>query len=330
MKFIKFKKFITKLIIFILLIIPKYSYAYSKYVIPGGNTIGIEVNSKGVLVTDFYEVNNKLIAKDSGFKVNDLIIEVENKKVESINDMVNIINNTNKSTIKFKVKRNNITKEIDLKVNNEERGILKTGLYVKDKINGIGTLSYIDPTTKIFGSLGHEIIESKTKQKFEIKDGTIYEATVSNISKSEIGKAGEKNAIYNKEEIYGEIKENETTGIYGKYLEDVTNKEIIEIAEINEIKLGKAMIKTVIKDNLIEEFSINIIKINKESPTKNILFEITDEKLLNATGGIIQGMSGSPIIQNNKLIGAVNYVVVNDPKKGYGIFITTMLEEGEN
>lgn len=330
MKFIKIKKFITKLIIFVLLIIPKYSYAYSKYVIPGGNTIGIEVNSKGVLVTDFYEVNNKLLAKESGFKINDLIIEVENKKVESINDMVNIINNTNKSTINFKVKRNNITKEIALKVNNEERGILKTGLYVKDKINGIGTLSYIDPTTKIFGSLGHEIIESKTKQKFEIKDGTIYEATVSNISKSEIGKAGEKNAVYNKEEIFGEIKENETTGIYGKYLEDITNKETIEIAETNEIKLGKATIKTVIKDNLVEEFSINIIKINKESPTKNILFEITDERLLNATGGIVQGMSGSPIIQNNKLIGAVNYVVVNDPKKGYGIFITTMLEEGEN
>lgn len=330
MKFIKIKKFITKLIIFVLLIIPKYSYAYSKYVIPGGNTIGIEVNSKGVLVTDFYEVNNKLLAKESGFKVNDLIIEVENKKVESINDMVNVINNTNKSTINFKVKRNNITKEIALKVNNEERGILKTGLYVKDKINGIGTLSYIDPTTKIFGSLGHEIIESKTKQKFEIKDGTIYEATVSNISKSEIGKAGEKNAVYNKEEIFGEINENETTGIYGKYLEDITNKETIEIAETNEIKLGKATIKTVIKDNLVEEFSINIIKINKESPTKNILFEITDERLLIETGGIVQGMSGSPIIQNNKLIGAVNYVVVNEPKKGYGIFITTMLKEGEN
>ncbi|MBO5120577.1 MAG: PDZ domain-containing protein [Bacilli bacterium] len=330
MKFIKIKKFITKLIIFVLLIIPKYSYAYSKYVIPGGNTIGIEVNSKGVLVTDFYEVNNKLLAKESGFKINDLIIEVENKKVESINDMVNIINNTNKSTINFKVKRNNITKEIALKVNNEERGILKTGLYVKDKINGIGTLSYIDPTTKIFGSLGHEIIESKTKQKFEIKDGTIYEATVSNISKSEIGKAGEKNAVYNKEEIFGEINENETTGIYGKYLEDITNKETIEIAETNEIKLGKATIKTVIKDNLVEEFSINIIKINKESPTKNILFEITDERLLIETGGIVQGMSGSPIIQNNKLIGAVNYVVVNEPKKGYGIFITTMLKEGEN
>ena len=244
--------------------------------------------------------------------------------------MVNVINNTNKSTINFKVKRNNITKEIALKVNNEERGILKTGLYVKDKINGIGTLSYIDPTTKIFGSLGHEIIESKTKQKFEIKDGTIYEATVSNISKSEIGKAGEKNAVYNKEEIFGEINENETTGIYGKYLEDITNKETIEIAETNEIKLGKATIKTVIKDNLVEEFSINILKINKESPTKNILFEITDERLLIETGGIVQGMSGSPIIQNNKLIGAVNYVVVNEPKKGYGIFITTMLKEGEN
>lgn len=330
MNFIKLKKLITKLLIIVLLIIPKYSYAYSKYVIPGGNTIGIEVNSKGVLVIDFYEVNNKLIAKESGFKINDLITEVENIKVESINDMVNVINNTNKSQIKFKVKRNNITKEINLKVNNEERGILKTGLYVKDKINGIGTLSYIDPTTKIFASLGHEIIESKTKQKFEIKDGSIYEATVSNITKSEIGKAGEKNAVYNKQEIYGQIYENEESGIYGKYLEDITNKETIEIAEINQIKLGKAIIKTVINDNLIEDFTINILKINKDNSTKNILFEITDERLLKETGGIVQGMSGSPIIQDNKLIGAVNYVVVNDPKKGYGIFITTMLEEGEN
>lgn len=330
MKFIKFKKIISKLIIIVLLIIPKYSYAYSKYVIPGGNTIGIEVNSKGVLVIDFYEVNNKLLAKESGFKINDLIIEVENQKVESINDMVNIINNSNKNTIKFKVKRDNITKEISLKVNNEEKGILKTGLYVKDKINGIGTLSYIDPTTKIFGSLGHEIIESKTKQKFEIKDGTIYEATVSNITKSEIGKAGEKNATFNKEEIFGQIKENETTGIYGKYLEDINNLETIEIAEKDQVDLGEAIIKTVIKDNIVEDFKVNIIKINKDSKTKNILFEIKDERLLNETGGIVQGMSGSPIIQNNKLIGAVNYVVVNEPTKGYGIFITTMLEEGEN
>ena len=326
----KFKNNLLKILLLVLLIIPHHAFAYSKYVIPGGETIGIEVNSKGILVVGFYKVNNKFIAKEAGFKTNDLIIEINNEKVETINEMLNVIKKSTSESINFKVIRNKQTKNIKLNLKYESDTVLKTGLYVKDKINGIGTLSYIDPETKIFGSLGHEILESTTASKFEIKDGKIYEAIVSNIKKSTTGSAGEKNASYNKDEIYGEIKENESTGIYGKYLDEIKDENTIEIGDKNFVTTGKATIRTVIKDKKIGEYSINIIKIDKDSKTKNILFEITDEKLLETTGGIVQGMSGSPIIQDNKLIGAVNYVIVNEPTKGYGIFITTMLEEGEN
>ncbi len=326
----KFKNNLFKILLLILLIIPHQTFAYSKYVIPGGETIGIEVNSKGILVVGFYKVDNKFIAKEAGFKTNDLIIEVNNTKIKNINEMLEVIKNSKNKTINFKVFRNKQIKDIKLNLKYEKDSVLKTGLYVKDKINGIGTLSYIDPNTRVFGSLGHEILETTTASKFEIKDGKIYEAIVSNIKKSKTGSAGEKNASYNKEEIYGHINENEKTGIYGKYLDEINSSNTIEIGDKNFVTTGNATIRTVIKNKEVGEYSINILKINKDSETKNILFEITDKKLLDETGGIVQGMSGSPIIQNNKLIGAVNYVIVNEPTKGYGIFITTMLEEGEN
>lgn len=326
----KLKNNIIKILITILLIIPHSVLAYSSHVIPGGETIGIEVNSKGVLVVGFYEVDNKFIAKDAGFKIGDIITTANETKVDSIDSMVEALNSRSTTASVFKVLRNGKEKELSLELKVGSDQVLKTGLYVKDKINGVGTLSYIDPSTKIFGSLGHEILESNTASKFEIKDGKIYEATVSSITRSKVGSAGEKNASYNKEEIYGSIKENTTTGIYGIYTDEIDTEKAIEIGPSDTVTTGPATIRTVIEKDVIGEYKINILKINPNSKTKNILFEITDEALLKETGGIIQGMSGSPIIQNNKLIGAVNYVIVNDPSKGYGIFITTMLEEGES
>lgn len=320
------KRYFYKILLLFLLIIPINVFAYSKYVIPGGETIGIEVNSKGILIVDFYKVNNRFIAKEAGFEVGDRIIKVDSIEVNNINEMLDIIKETNKKNINFIVERNNTNLELKLPLT-KENGIIKTGLYVKDKINGIGTITYIDPETKIYGSLGHEIVESKTLSRFEIKDGNIYEASVQSIIKSKRGVAGEKNAITNKNNLYGTVKENEITGIYGTYTKDI-NKDLIEISDT--ITTGEAYIKTVIKDDIVEDFKINILQIDKKSKTKNILFEIIDKKLLKETGGIIQGMSGSPIIQNNKLVGAVNYVIVNDTSKGYGIFITTMLEEGDS
>ena len=313
------------LVLSFLLLLPVNTLAYSNYVITGGETIGIEVNSLGIMVVGFYDVNNKSIAKDAGFMIGDRILEVNGNEVSNINEM---INNVGEET-DFTVVRDNKAKHIKLKSDRDASGILKTGLYVKDRISGIGTLTYIDPESKVFGALGHEILETTTITKFEIKDGKIYDATVNEIVKSRNGRAGEKNARYDRNNLEGTINKNETSGIYGIYQEDFTDREKMKVGKVSEIKLGEALIRTVVHDNEIEDFEINILNINKDSETKNILFEVVSPTLLELTGGIVQGMSGSPIIQDDKIIGAVNYVIVNDTAKGYGIFITTMLEEGD-
>ena len=315
----------------ILFIMPTNIYAYSKYVIPGGETIGIEVNSNGVLVVGFYEVDSKYIGKDAGFLVGDTITKINGTEVSDINEMVNVVNSEAEKDNQLDVtiirddKSSNLT--LDLICDSDD--VCKTGLYVKDEITGIGTLTYIDPKTTIFGALGHEITERTTGEKFEIKDGKIFKATVTDNTKSENGSPGEKNAIYDEGVTYGSIRSNEESGIFGEYKDDLLETEALEVGTKDDVKKGEATIRTVINGNEVKEYTINILNVNKDSSIKNILFEIMDEELLKETGGVIQGMSGSPIIQNEKLVGAVTHVIVNDAKKGYGIFITTMLEEGD-
>ena len=311
------------LLIYFILLFPISVFAYDK-VIPGGETIGIEVHSNGVLVVGFYKVNGKSIAKDNGFKLGDTIIKVNNIKVYNIDSMLEVIEKSNDKAT-FTVVRNNKIKTITSDLILED-DTLKTGLYVKDQINGLGTLSFI-LEDKTFGSLGHEIMESSTLERFDISNGEIYDASVSEIIKSYDGSAGEKNAIIDKSEITGIVTENDTTGIYGNYNGDISNREFVDVGNINDISLGEAYIRTVVEGDRVEQFKINILNINKNDRTKNILFEIVDSNLINKTGGVIQGMSGSPIMQNGKMIGVVNYVIVNEPTKGYGIFLTTMLDE---
>lgn len=315
---------------FLYVFIPVNALAYSSYVIPGGETVGIEVSSKGVLVVGFYKVDDEYLGKNLGFKIGDRIMKVNNTDVETIDEMISIVNNKKEDKTKFTILRDDkeIELNVDLKKNNE--GVYKTGLYIKDSIVGIGTLTYIDPDTKKFGALGHEIIEKTTAEKFEIKDGKIFESNVTNIDKSSNNSAGEKNATYNKGKVFGTIVENEPSGVFGNYSDNLPTKDKLKVAEPDEIKTGEATIQTVLKDEKVESFKINILRLDDSNDTKNILFEITDTRLLEEAGGIVQGMSGSPIIQDNKIVGAVTHVIVNDVTKGYGIFITTMLKEGEN
>ena len=302
--------------------------AYSDYIIPGGENIGIEIKSKGVMVVGLYEVNGKYIAKESGLKVGDIITKINDQKAETIDEMTKIIGSSNE-TIKINFLRDDKEQTTTMNLIKDENNIYKTGLYVKDEIKGIGTLTFIDPNTKLFGALGHEIIEKSTGQILEVKDGKIYNSKVTNIEPSRDGNPGEKNALF-KNEI-GEIKENTNKGIFGKYNEKLPEKTKYKVAKQNEIKTGEAKILTVLNDEEVKEYKIEILKISdKEEKTKNLLFEITDKELLETTGGIVQGMSGSPIIQDNYIIGAVTHVVVDSPTKGYGIFITNMLEEAEN
>ena len=324
-----------RLIVLLLLInimLPLNVLAYSDYIIAGGQNIGIQLNSNGVLIVGTYKIGSKDPSKDAKIQTGDKIISINDIKVESIDEMLDIINNsTNPESINITYLRGSQTKTTTLNLVMDDNNIYKTGLYVKDSINGVGTLTFIDPNTKLYGALGHEIIEKTTGQKLEIKDGKIYSSTVTSITPSSEGNPGEKNARYNVNDIYGNIKENSTSGIFGEYTSDIPNSKLYKVASPSEIKLGKAYILTVVNNNAVEEFEINILKISLENKeVKNILFEVTDKELLDISGGIVQGMSGSPIIQEAKIIGAVTHVVVDDCTKGYGIFITNMLEEAEN
>lgn len=300
--------------------------AYSDYIIPGGRNIGIEVNSEGVIVVGFYKISGK--QNKNTLEVGDIITKVEDVHVNSIEELVKTIDQKQQNgSVTLTVIHNNKTREVEFKLI-YENDVYKTGLYVKDSISGIGTLTYIDPETKIYGALGHEITESTTHKTIEVKDGSIFKSKVSSIDRSLDGYPGTKNAKFYSNVIYGDIEKNTNHGIYGTYKE-TWNDSPVEVGDPKQLKLGKATIRTVLSGEDIQEYEIEITRIDTSSDIKNIYFKITDKKLLSKTGGIVQGMSGSPILQDNKIYGAVTHVVINDVEKGYGIFITTMLREGE-
>lgn len=314
------------LILICLMLFPFNVLAYSDYIIPGGQSIGIDINSKGIIIVGFYKVNNKY--NNNNLKIGDIILKVENDEVNSINELVSSIEkNVKNNKVNITIKRNNkiLNKEFILIKSNEK---YKTGLYVKDSITGIGTLTYIDPETKIYGALGHEIIESESNRLVEIKSGNIFQTSVTTIDRSSKGIAGSKNAKFNTNNKYGSINKNTIKGIYGEYTSDISKLKTLKVGTYNDIKKGKAYISTVINNEEVSQFEIEIDNISKGT-IKNIHFKITDDQLIDKTGGIVQGMSGSPIIQNNKIIGAVTHVIIDNPLTGYGILITNMLEEGE-
>lgn len=322
------KKF--PLIMLILTIIfPIQVFAYSDYIFASGENIGIELKSNHIIIVGSYNIGSHNPLTENGLIIGDQILKVNGDDVTTVAELQNIVSQNNQSTVEITYLRGNTeyTKNIKLYL---EDGTYKTGLYVRDTVRGVATLTYIDVENKTFGALGHEILEKSTKSKFDIRDGTIFESTVTGIIKSQDGSPGEKNARSDSTKIYGNVLKNTTSGIFGNYTATIPKSKLYKVATSDEINLGKAKILTVINNNDIEEFDINILKINKNSSTKNILFEVTDETLLEKTGGIVQGMSGSPIIQGNNIIGAVNFVLVDKTNKGYGIFITTMLEEAEN
>lgn len=328
-----FKKIFQNSIILLLTLfsMPLSVFAYSDYIIPGGQNIGIELHTDGVLIVGLYKVNDEFPGKTAGLKVGDSIFKVNGKEVSSINEMVNEIHKVEDTgTVKIEYNRNGETYQANLNIFKDENNVYKTGLYVKDSITGIGTLTYIDPETKLYGALGHEILEKTTGKILEIKDGKIYHSTVTGITKSENGVPGEKNAKLDQNDIKGSIKENTEHGIFGTYTKELPDEKTYKVANPQDVKTGDAVIRTVLNGTEIKEYKIKITKINQTGTTKNLSFTITDDELLNTTGGIIQGMSGSPILQGKYLIGAVTHVVVDSPRRGYGIFITNMLEEAEN
>ncbi len=319
------KKFIMLLLI---LLIPINVYAYSNYIIPSGKTLGIEIKNDGVLVIGFYKVDKKF--NRNNLKVGDSIIKVGNTEVNTIEDLVIAVeDNVLDGKVNLTIKRSGKIYEIPFELIYADN-TYKTGLYVKDSITGIGTLTYIDPETKIYGALGHEITESNSGRIIEIKTGKIFKSSITRVDRSSIGAAGTKNAKFYSNTIFGNVTKNTNKGIYGIYTDDISNEKTLEVGRPENLKIGAATIYTVLSKEEVKSYDIYIDSIEKNNIIKNIYFRITDEKLINAAGGIVQGMSGSPIIQDNKIYGAVTHVILDNPTTGYGIFITTMLKEGES
>ena len=311
------------IMLLLLVILPFNIYAYSDYIYAGGETVGIRVNSNGVLVVGTYSLDKK---NKINLQVGDVINTINNKSISSSTDFIDSIKG--KSVVSVGYIRGNKEYKTDLNIV-LENGVYKSGLYVKDSITGIGTLTYIDPQTRLFGALGHEIIEKTTGKLFNSNSGSIFESTITGITVSSRGIPGSKNARYYSDSVLGSVFENTNKGIFGNYTGKIANKKLYKVASFNEIKTGNAKILTVLDGTKVEEFDITIERINK-GDIKNILFEISDKNLIKKTGGIVQGMSGSPIIQDDKIIGAVTHVIIDNSIKGYGVYIGSMLEEAEN
>lgn len=309
------------------LMFPIQILAYSSKVVLGGQNVGISIQSDGILVVGFYKINNTL--NNSKLTVGDYITKVNDKMVNTINELIDAIDEyVSDSMINLTFRHNGEEKTTTLKLENVN-GTYKTGLYVKDSLTGLGTLTYIDSETKIYGALGHEILESTANSRIEVRTGNIFKSMVTSVTKSTDNAPGSKNAKFYKNIIYGNIKKNVNAGIYGKYTESIDNDSLIPVADIADVKIGDASIFTALDDNEVKEYKIKILKIDPTTNIKNFYFEVTDEELLNKAGGIVQGMSGSPIVQNNKLIGAVTHVAIDNVTTGYGISIITMLKAGE-
>lgn len=301
--------------------------AYSSSVYLGGENIGIAIKCKGILVVGFYQINGTL--NNSELIAGDYITKVEDIPVSSVEELINAIDTqVHDNVINLTFQRNNLEKSTSLHLE-YQNGIYKTGLYVKDSLLGVGTLTYIDPNTKVYGALGHEILESSTKKRIEVKTGSIFKSIVTSIDRSSDGAPGSKNAKFYKITSYGTINTNISSGIYGTYGGEINKKELIPVGKIEDVTIGPATIYTVTSGDDIASYQINILRVDKSSTIKNYYFEVIDPTLLKITGGIIQGMSGSPIVQNNKLIGAVTHVAIDDVAKGYGINIETMLNAGD-
>jgi len=317
------------LTLFLNICLPLNIFAYSDKIIVGGESVGIEIKSDGIMVVGFYKINNTLSKGNPNIKVGDKIMRVNGAEVNSSKELAKMMEQKMKNNkVVLTIKRNEKLFDTELELI-YQGGNYKTGLYVKDSISGIGTLTYIDPETKIYGALGHEIIESNSQTLVEVKTGSIFRSDVTSIDRSVRGTPGGKNAKFYTNDIYGNINKNTYQGIYGMYTGNLPKLELYNVAKIDEIKLGKAYIYTVLENTKLGKYEIEILKTENKKGAKDIYFKVTDKTLLEKTGGIVQGMSGSPIVQGNNIIGAVTHVVISDPTMGYGISIITMLEEGE-
>jgi len=308
---------------------------------PGGHSIGVNLQAKGVMIVGqapiIDEEGKKVFpGKEAGIEVGDVILKVDGKDVYSDQDVATAIDEAGKLSKRANllIKHNGQIIEKSIRtVYCQETGRYRVGFYVRDEATGVGTLTFYDPKTKMFGALGHVISDVDTNQKIDLRAGSIIASSIYGIEKGKRGQPGEKiGSFVSNSKFKGIITINSPNGVFGFMEGDIYPnpyfKQPIPVAWSSEIKEGPAKIYTVLDGEKIEEFDVVIEKILKHrTDSKNMVIRVVDPDLISKTGGIIQGMSGSPIVQEGKIIGAVTHVFVNDSTRGYGVFIENMLRE---
>lgn len=307
-------------------------------VVGGGETIGMRLQSSGLTIVSFEEVTTRDYSrikpyKDKNIQRGDIIVEINGVEVESVDQFIKEVQKTRGEVAELAFLRNGkkYTEKL-IPVIDRNDGKYKLGLWVKNVTSGVGTVTYIDKNTGMFGALGHGISDIDGMNLLDVDRGTAYEAIILSVKKGQRGNPGELKGAIRENDIYGEIVKNTRFGVFG-YVDkdaDIMGNEY-EVCLKNDIKEGKAQILSTINGEQLKSYNIEIEQVNThgEIQEKSMIIHVTDEELIEKTGGIVQGMSGSPIIQNGKLVGAVTHVLINDPTRGYGIFIETMLESAE-
>lgn len=309
-----------------------------KTVIPVGNIAGVKLYTNGVLVVGMSEIEGEDNKKykpyaNTGIEEGDTIISINNTEILNTDDLVNIVNSSNGNKLDIKYVRDNQSLECSITPVKTIENDYKLGLWVRDSAAGVGTVTFYEPSTKSFAALGHGIVDIDTEELINIASGEFVTTKILNIKKGESGNPGRIQGTIDNQENIGIISKNTRFGIYGK-VDDTHNLNIdyteeMEVALRSEIQKGKATILCSLDNEKVKEYEIEIEKIyvNNNYDNKSMLIKITDQELLEKTGGIIQGMSGSPIIQNGKFVGAITNVLVNNPEEGYAVFGDIMLKQ---
>lgn len=299
--------------------------AFAQELLVGGQVVGIQVGIKGVLVTGLSQVEteegSRSPAESAGIKAGDLITGVNGSDIKNAAALIDAVSALEGRPAQLTVQRDGRTMKITVQPVQAGEGQWMLGMWLRDSISGTGTLTFCDPVSGVYGALGHGISDGETGVRVDLAGGSITDAEVVSVTRGEAGTPGELNGAADLGTVLGSIEGNTDHGIYGKANKPLGSGSL----EIGQIDTGSASIVSTVSGRQAEEYEVEINRLYHDAEGIHVMLTVTDPRLTALTGGIVQGMSGSPIIQNGKLVGAVTHVFVNDPTRGYGVSIQDML-----
>lgn len=307
--------------------------------VPVGHTVGIKLFSDGVLVVGLSQVDTPAgaaaPAKNCGLKEGDIITHINSQEVDTIEEVQSILKETSGQEMSLTCLRGDDRLELTTQAAQcSADGSYKLGAWIRDSMAGIGTVTFVDPATGLFGALGHPVSDVDTQKIMPLSSGAILHSSVTGVQKGRTGQPGQLRGAFALERDMGQLYANTPSGIFGTLSQDqdLPLGSAVSVAKSKEVHVGDVTIRSNIQGEDVKEYHAQIVRIYPDDPedTRDFLIKITDPELLEQTGGIVQGMSGSPILQDGKLIGAVTHVLVNDPTQGYGIFVENMLKAAQS